>query len=96
VAFVYTARELRLQRLRAREAARFGAEAVGPGGWRHHETEAFIEWASRYDDGDSVSRTLEKHQSWLTSLSCPVIRLDGANPLSELVIEVVAALERSE
>jgi hypothetical protein len=39
-----------------------------------------------------VSRTLEKHRMWLTSLPCPVIRLDGACPLSELVTQVVAAI----
>jgi len=41
----------------------------------------------------SFSRTLGRHQTWLASLPCPVIRLDGASPLSELVTRVVAALE---
>jgi hypothetical protein len=92
VVFLYTAKDIRLQRLRDREAARFGADAVSPGGWRHQETEEFIEWASRYDEGDAVSRTLEKHQRWLVSLCCPLIRLDGAKPLSELVAQVVATI----
>jgi len=90
VVFLYTVKDIRLQRLRAREAARFGADAVAPGGWRYQETEEFIEWASRYDKGDTVSRTLEGHQTWLATLPCPVIRLDGARPLSELVTQVVA------
>jgi adenylate kinase family enzyme len=94
VVFLFTAKDLRLQRLRAREAARFGADAVAPGGWRHQETEDFIEWASNYDEGDTVSRTLEKHRAWLGSLPCPVIRLDGASPLSELVMQVVATVAR--
>jgi len=38
--------EVRLTRLRAREATHFGADVVAQGGWRHDETEAFIEWAS--------------------------------------------------
>jgi adenylate kinase family enzyme len=92
VVFLYTPRDLRLKRLRAREASRFGIDAVAPGGWRHQETEDFIEWASDYDEGDTVSRTLEKHQTWLASLPCPVIRLDGASSLSELVAQVVAAV----
>ena len=91
VVFVYTAKEIRLQRLRAREAARFGAAAVAVGGWRHQETEDFIEWASQYDDGDRVSRTLEKHQAWLVKLPCPALRLDGVRQLPELTGEVVAA-----
>ena len=92
VVFLYTASDLRLRRLRAREAARFGTDAVTSGGSRFQETEDFIEWASRYDEGDTVSRTFEKHQAWLSALPCPVIRLDGASPLSELVHHVVAAL----
>ena len=58
--FLYTVKNIRLQRLRAREASCFGADAVAPGGWRYEETEEFIEWASRYDEGDTVSRTLEE------------------------------------
>jgi len=96
VVFLYTARDIRLQRLRAREATLFGADAVRPGGWHHQEAEEFIEWASHYDEAGGAGRTLEKHQSWLASLSCPVIRLDGADPVSELVTQVVAALEGSE
>ena len=44
--FLSTRREIRLQRLRAREATHFGADAVAPGSWRHHDTEDFVEWAS--------------------------------------------------
>src|SRR5262245_61255020 len=96
VVFLYTGRDVRLRRLRDREAARFGAEAVAPGGWRHQETEDFIEWASHYDEGDRVSRTLEKHQCWLAALPCPVLRLDGASPLPELVTQVAAAIGARE
>ena len=44
VVFLLTPREIRLQRLRAREATRFGADAVAAGGWRHEATEKFIQW----------------------------------------------------
>jgi adenylate kinase family enzyme len=94
VVFLFTAKEVRLQRLRDREAARFGADAVNPGGWRHLETREFIEWASRYDEGDAVSRTLVKHERWLASLSCPTIRLDGTKPVSELVTQIVGSRSR--
>jgi adenylate kinase family enzyme len=92
VVFLYTAAEKRLHRLRNREARHFGADAVAPGGWRHQETEDFIEWASHYDDGDREGRTFEKHQAWLAKLPCPVLRLDGARPLPELVEAAVAAI----
>jgi hypothetical protein len=81
-----------MQRLRAREALHFGADAVAPGGWRHEETEAFIDWASHYEDGTREGRSLARHQAWLERLPCPVLRLDGSRPLSELVADVCTAL----
>jgi adenylate kinase family enzyme len=92
VVFVHTAQVIRLSRLRGREARRFGADAVARGGWRHQETEEFIEWASHYDDGGLDMRSFAKHQAWLAALPCPVLRLDGARPAPELVTEVIAAV----
>ena len=88
VIFLVTPREVRLQRLRARETAHFCADAVGPGGWRHAETEEFIEWASHYEAGDREGPSLARHQAWLAGLPRPVLRLDGSRPLSELVGEI--------
>jgi adenylate kinase family enzyme len=93
VVFLTTPREIRLQRLRAREATRFGADAVAPGGWRHAATEEFVAWASGYEEGD-VSRTQAKHEAWLAKLPCPVLRLEGSLPLPELVAEVRRVIGR--
>lgn len=95
VIFLSTPREIRLRRLRAREATHFGADAVAPGGWRHHDTEDFVEWASHYEDGDREGRSLAKHTAWLARLPCPVLRLDGSRPLPELVAACLAALGRA-
>jgi len=65
---------------------------VAPGGWRHQETEEFIEWPTQYDDGGLDIRSFEKHQAWLAALPCTVLRLDGARPAPELVNEVIAAI----
>jgi adenylate kinase family enzyme len=92
VVFVTTPKEIRLQRLRAREATRYGADALAPGGWRHKETEEFIKWASQYEDGDLASRSLQKHETWLAALPCPVLRLDGSRPTPELVAQVRGAI----
>lgn len=85
VVFVVTPRELRLQRLRAREAMHFGVDAVAPGGWRHEEAEAFVEWASHYEAGDREGRSLAKHEAWIARLPCPVVRVDGTRPVAQLV-----------
>ena len=95
VAFVYVPTEIRLERLRARETRHFGAEAIAPGGSRHKEAEAFIEWASHYDDGSREGRNLARHQLWLAKLACPVLRLDGTRPLQELVMEVCRAVQEA-
>lgn len=89
VAFVRVPTEVRLQRLRDREARHFGRDAVSPGGWRHQETEDFIEWASHYDDGTREGRNLPRHLKWLDTLSCPVMRIDGRRPIGDLVNEIV-------
>jgi adenylate kinase family enzyme len=92
VVFLIVPAESRVQRLRERETRRFGADAVAPGGWRHEETEEFVAWASGYDEGRRVSRNLAAHEEWLAKLPCPVLRLDGARPVHELVAEIVIAL----
>ncbi|TYO62764.1 hypothetical protein FXV83_31165 [Bradyrhizobium hipponense] len=94
VVFVAAPREIRLMRLRAREAAHFGADAVAPGGWRHDETEAFVEWASHYEAGDREGRNLAKHDAWLAGLSCPVVRVDGSRPLADLVEQLCSEAQR--
>ena len=92
VVFVATPTDIRVRRLRTREVTRFGDEAVTAGGWRHQETEEFIEWASRYEHGDREGRSWAKHQTWLAALRCPVLRLDGSRPLPELVAETCAVI----
>ena len=94
VIYVTTSRELRLQRLQAREAAHFGADALIVGGWRHDETKAFVEWASHYEAGDRDGRSLAKDEAWLAGVPCPVIRVDGARPLAELVEQLCSDVAR--
>jgi adenylate kinase family enzyme len=92
VVFVLVPTEVRLKRLRDREARHFGSDAVAPGGWRHQETEEFIEWASHYDDGTQEGRHRARHEAWLATLACPVLRVDGTLPIPGLVRQVVAVV----
>jgi len=92
VIFVYVPTAIRLERLRAREAVHFGADAVAPGGWRHQETEEFVEWASHYDDGSREGRNLARHQAWLEALQCRLIRLDGTRQILDLVGKVLSSM----
>jgi adenylate kinase family enzyme len=93
VVFLKTPQDLRMRRLRAREIRHFGADGVGPGGWRFDETESFLEWASHYEDGTREGRNLVRHEAWLATLPCPVLRLDGSRPVAELVDNVLRTLQ---
>jgi adenylate kinase family enzyme len=83
VVFLRVPTEIRLARLRDREARRGILD------------EDFIEWASHYDDGTREGRSLPRHEAWLKSLQCPVLRLDGTRPVAELAARVVEAIQRS-
>lgn len=91
VVFVATDRDERLARLMAREERRYGTEAVSPGGSRHADVTSFIEWAGNYEIGDRAGRNLPRHEAWLAALRCPVVRVDGTQPVDELVATVAAA-----
>jgi adenylate kinase family enzyme len=92
VIFLQVPGEVRIARLRDREARHFGADAVASGGWRHAETEDFITWA-HYEDGTREGRSLARQEEWLATLPCRILRLDGTRPTPDLVREVAAALE---
>lgn len=89
VIFLSTPTELRLPRLRAREAARFGA-ATAPGGELFDAHQAFLAWASAYEIGDHTMRSRACHERWLQTLPCPVLRLSGAEPVEILLSRLQA------
>lgn len=81
VVFLQVETAVRLGRLEAREMARFGR--VNP---------AFLDWAAQYDDGPSQGRSLARHEAWLRTLHCPVIRCAGNTPVADLRAQVAAAI----
>ncbi len=81
----------RLNRLRLREANRYGAAAIAPGGPYHEGFKTFMAWAAQYDQNDPgfTGRNLTRHRAWLATLPCPVLELDSAAPLPDLVARVL-------
>jgi adenylate kinase family enzyme len=88
VVFVRTRTEVRLARLRDREARRLGLVGAVTLGRLTPETDTFLRWAASYDDGGLAGRSLHRHEIWLRSLDCPVLRVDGADPTADLVLAV--------
>jgi adenylate kinase family enzyme len=78
VVFLHAPTALRLRRLRERERLRYGAAALAPGGSMHEQHEAFLAWAAAYDDGSQEGRSRPRHEAWLATLSCSILRIDGA------------------
>ena len=69
----------RLRRLTARESVRQQDREVDVAAW-----EGFLEWARGYDDPTFRGRSRAGHETWLHSLSQPVLRLDSALTREEL------------
>jgi len=81
VIFLTVRTEVRIQRLLAREQAKLG--------YIDHE---FITWAGQYDTGGLDMRSRALHEQWLGGLSCPIVRLDGEQPVAESVDAVLRVI----
>jgi len=46
---------------------------------------AFMEWATAYESDRLDLRTRARHEQWMTTLSCPVLRLSGMVSTAEQV-----------
>lgn len=87
----YAPAEIRLERLRAREFARFG-ERILPGGDMYENHRNFLDIASRYDtDG---SPCLKVHEQWAATLPCPVLHIDGTEPIEKNAARIVEQYSR--
>ena len=83
---------LRMARLRRREAARYG-KRLETGGDMAVASGAFLKCAEAYDTAGPEQRSLVGHEAWLASLKAPVLRLDSAAPLDDLVFAVLSRLK---
>jgi adenylate kinase family enzyme len=91
IVFLRLAPAARMERLRRREVARFG-KRIEPGGDMAASSVAFLTWAEAYDTAGSEQRSLALHETWLSSQKAPVLRLDSAAPVEELVAAVLSSL----
>jgi adenylate kinase family enzyme len=90
ILYLETPTDVRLQRLRQREAERFG-DWILPGGPMHEQFQAFLEWAAGYDTGLLGGRSRPRHAEWLAHVPTRVMRLSGLLSLKDLVEAVLAA-----
>lgn len=75
--------DIRMKRIRARAAERFG-DRILPGGDMYEQEENFFAHAEK--------RSPEKIEKWLKTVRCNVVRLDGTKPIEENVEIIKACL----
>lgn len=77
VVYCWLPTELRLGRIRAREAARYGKDRIEPGGDLHPVFEKFLTWAADYDAPHAAGRLRSQayETAWLAGLKIPVLHL---------------------
>jgi adenylate kinase family enzyme len=83
---------VRMERLRRREADRYG-KRIEPGGDMAVASGDFLKWAEAYDTAGPEQRSLVGHEAWLATLKAPVLRLDSSAPLENLVSAVLSKLD---
>ena len=81
--FLVVPSDVRLKRLRAREIARYGLDAIAPGGSRYQAHVEFLDWCAGYDAGGLAMRSRVLHGAWLAALPGPVLRLEGDRSVAE-------------
>ena len=93
VVYLWIPPEIRMERLRQREMERYG-ERIIPGGDLYEKSQAFLDWAASYDDGGLEMRSRWLHEQWLSTLSCPIVRLEGEQSTAEQIEVLMVALDR--
>ena len=88
VIFLWIPQEIRLARLKAREIYRYGEEALSSGGWFHKNHVEFMEYARSYDAGGLDIRSRQLHDRWLSTIPCPVLKIEEPLSISELISTV--------
>lgn len=77
-------KEIRIQRVRTRSFDKFGSRMLQGGDLYEQEERFFALVASRADD------TVE---TWIQSLRCPIIRVDGTRPIEENVHVIIHQMQ---
>lgn len=91
--FMYLNGEERAKRLHQRSLDRFGKEAL-PGGKNYPQEKEFQEWAKHYESGHLGGRSLPRHEAFIKTLPCPVLRLRSEEPVATLLEQALAFIQK--
>ncbi len=93
VVFLWLPPAIRMQRLKQREMLRYGPHIDDPTHPGHHEHVTFLEWAAAYDTGGMDTRSTVRHEAWLATVLCPVIRIEGDHTIQEKLSLVMRSMQ---
>jgi adenylate kinase family enzyme len=93
VVFLSIPHDVRMERLRRREHARF-RERILPGGDMYEQSQAFLAWAASYDEGGLDIRSRQRHDQWLSTLPCPILCFEGEYTLEEQLAVLMVEIQR--
>ena len=83
VVFLDAPLDIRMERVRRRAYEKLG-DRILPGGDMYDEEERFFDFAKH--------RNTDRIEQFLKSLTCPVLRLDGRNPIDEHICRIRESL----
>ena len=84
VVFLWIPQDVRMARLHRREMERYGTRIM-PDGDMYEQSQAFLNWAASYDEGNLSIRSRRRHEQWLSTLPCPIICREGVYTIEEQV-----------
>ena len=93
VVFLSVPTPVRLARLREREVARYGRQAITEGGELHRAHIEFLDWAGSYDTGGVEMRSRALHEAWLAALPGAILRLEGDRSVEEQLAQIEASMD---
>lgn len=96
VVYLWIPHEIRMSRLTAREAQRYGADSIKSGGLMYESHREFMEWASNYDSGGINMRSKQRHESWLKTMQCKILKIEGDIELKEKIQQVEKIILNSQ
>ncbi|HEX6431493.1 MAG TPA: hypothetical protein VF008_27570 [Niastella sp.] len=87
VVYLWLPKDIRAIRLVNREKERYGAIIS-------QSSQEFIDWALSYDDSNQPGRNKKRHEQWLQTLTCPVLRIEGDVEVEEKVEMITQELHQ--
>ncbi|WP_322052968.1 P-loop NTPase family protein [Paraburkholderia bannensis] len=82
IIFLSLPTDLRLRRIEAREISLFG-----------RADPAFMAWSAQYEQGELPGRSRARHEAWLKTRLCRVLRFEQDQAIEDRVHEVIKLIE---